>query len=83
MASLRNQRAARLLRELRIDQGLSAEALAFEIYRRGAGPISGRTIRRIEELGTVPTPRVQFALAAYFGLRPTQLWQVQSDRVAA
>jgi ribosome-binding protein aMBF1 (putative translation factor) len=78
VASLRNQRAARLLRELRIDQGLSAEALAFEIYRRGAGPI-----RRIEELGTVPTPRVQFALAAHFGLKPTQLWQIQQERAVA
>lgn len=83
MASVRNKRAARLLRELRIDRGLSAEALAFAIYKHGSGPISGRTIRRIEELGTVPTPRVQFALAAFFGMRPSQLWQVQQERAAA
>jgi DNA-binding XRE family transcriptional regulator len=45
--------------------------------------VSGHTIRRIERQHSVPTPRVQYALAQFFGLRPTEIWHVDSRRVAA
>ena len=83
MASPKDLRAARLVREMRVDRGLSPEALAYEIYRHGAGAISGKTIRRIELVGVVPTPRIQFALATFFELRPTQLWATERARSAA
>lgn len=36
--------------------------------------VSERTLRRVEEEGVVPTPRVQFAIAAAFDLLPSQIW---------
>jgi DNA-binding XRE family transcriptional regulator len=45
--------------------------------------VSGHTIRRIERLGAVPTPRVQYALAKFFDLRPTELWQIDRRRAVA
>jgi DNA-binding XRE family transcriptional regulator len=45
--------------------------------------VSGHTIRRIERDHAVPTPRVQFALAKFFALRPTEIWQVERRRAVA
>jgi DNA-binding XRE family transcriptional regulator len=62
------------LQELRINEGMSPNDLA---YRAG---LSGNTIR-LAEAGYMPTPRVQFAIAAIFGLRPLDLWPL--DRRSA
>lgn len=78
MASLespsRDRQAGRLLREWRLDKGLSPEALSWEIRRLRIATVSGRQIRRIEEEGIIPTPRVMFALASYFDAKPTEVW---------
>lgn len=66
----------RRLQELRINAGLSPNELA---YRAG---ISGKTVRMAEQ-GFVPSPRVQFALAGVFDLRPLDLWPLERQRVAA
>ena len=83
MAATRDLHAARLLKELATDKGLSPEALAWEIYKTARIQVSGRTIRRIEQAGVIPTPRVQFALASFFGLRPTEIWPLPSQRKVA
>ena len=86
MASVRPTRrdrdAGRLLREWRLDRGLSPEALSWELRRAKLETVSGRQIRRIEEQGIVPTPRVMFALASYFDARPSEVWR-KALRVAA
>jgi len=79
----RNRQAAELIRAFRIDEGLTPEALAHSISRMGAGPVSGRTIRRIEREGAVPTVRIQFALAQHFGMAPSQLWPPPKLRTVA
>jgi DNA-binding XRE family transcriptional regulator len=66
----------RQLQELRINAGLSPNDLA---YRAGT---SGKTIRMVEA-GWVPSPRLQFQIAAVFGLLPLDLWPLQRQRVAA
>lgn len=80
--SPRNRSAGAAIRTLRTLRGLSPEALAMEITLTGAGPVSGKTIRRIE-FGAVPTVRIQFALAAFFDKQVTDLWPVAPIRVAA
>ena len=55
---------------LRINEGLSPNDLA-----RRAG-VSGQIIR-MAEAGYVPGPRVQFAIAAVFELRPLDLWPIE------
>jgi DNA-binding XRE family transcriptional regulator len=45
--------------------------------------VSGHTVRRIERECAIPTPRVQYALAQFFGMRPTELWKIEPRRVAA
>ncbi len=45
--------------------------------------VSGHTIRRIERQACVPTPRVQFLIAAHFGMKPTELWRVAQIAKAA
>jgi transcriptional regulator with XRE-family HTH domain len=70
----RNRQAAEMIRRLRTDEGLTPEALAHTISMNGAGPVSGRTIRRIESQAVIPGVRIQFALAQHFGLQPTQMW---------
>lgn len=57
----------RQLMELRINQGLSPNDLA---YRAG---ISGKTVR-MAEAGFLPSPRVQHAIAQVFDLSPTAIW---------
>lgn len=66
----------RQLQELRINAGLSPNALAFR-----AG-ISGKTIR-LAEAGWLPSPRTQFAIASVFELAPLDLWPLERQRVAA
>lgn len=63
-----------LLKELRTDAGLSPEALSLAMHRAGLGYVSGKTIRRIEQTGKTPTPRVQFAIARYFDRLPSGIW---------
>lgn len=60
---------------LRVNEGLSREALG---YRAG---ISRETVRLAED-GYVPTPRVQFALAGAFGMRPLDLWPIEQQKAA-
>jgi len=66
----------RKLQELRINAGLSPNALA---YRAG---VNGKTIR-LAEAGWIPTPRVQFQIAAVFELLPLDLWPLDRQKVAA
>jgi transcriptional regulator with XRE-family HTH domain len=81
VASTRNKRAGRLLKSWRVDRGLSPEQLAWAIAEAKLGFVSGRQIRRIEQEGIVPTPRVMFALARFYDATPTQVWS--RDVVAA
>lgn len=78
----RDKRAAALLKQLRIDHGLSPEGLSFALLQARLGHVSGRNIRRIEGVGAIPTPRVQFALARFFDRSPSEIWVLRS-RVAA
>lgn len=57
----------------RVNEGLSREQLS---YRSG---VSRETIR-LAEAGFLPTPRVQFALAAAFGRKPLDLWPIERQR---
>lgn len=66
----------RRLQELRINQGLSQRDLAHEVG------ISPGTVR-LAECGFVPGPRVQFAIAEHFGLKPLDLWPLSRQRVAS
>jgi transcriptional regulator with XRE-family HTH domain len=77
----RDRHAAALIRELRVDRGLTPEALSYEIHKRVPGhPVSGRTIRRIERTGAIPTVRVMFGLAAVFGMTPSQIWSSRARK---
>lgn len=66
----------RKLQELRINAGLSPNDLA---YKAGT---SGKTVRMVEA-GWVPSPRLQFQIAAVFDLKPLELWPIERQRVAA
>lgn len=66
------KRPNRRLQQLRINEGLSPNALA---YRAG---VSGNTIR-MAEAGFRPSPRVQFAIAEVFELRPLDLWPIEEQ----
>jgi transcriptional regulator with XRE-family HTH domain len=74
----RNRRAGELIKSLRMDQGLSPEALSFAIYKAGYGSVSARSIRRLEGEGVIPRVRSQFALAQFFDRPVTSIWQPQS-----
>lgn len=69
----RRKRPHRDLQRLRLNEGLSPNALA---YRAG---ISGNTVR-MAEAGFHPSPRVQFAIAKVFDLRPLDLWPIEVQR---
>lgn len=82
MASL-DYGAGDLLRQLRVDRGLSPEALSHALHAARLGYISGKTIRRVEQ-GHTPTVRVQFALAKFHDRLPSEVWSPRkSYRVAA
>lgn len=67
--------AAQRITELREDMGLSPEALSYAVHRESPRtPVSGRTIRRIEATGRIPTPRVKYGIAMALGLKPSELW---------
>lgn len=78
--------AAALLADLRRDQGLTPEALSRAILEHPAlGArwfVHPNTIRLIERNGTIPTVRVQFALATFFNRLPSDIWR-QRERTAA
>lgn len=63
----------RRLEELRVNEGLSPNALA---YRAG---VSGNTVR-LAEAGMVPSPRVQYQIAAVFKLKPLDIWPLELRR---
>lgn len=79
----KDKEAADLIRRLRVDRGLSPEALSVAIRDRAvqAGmsaakvSVSGDTIRLIERTYREPTERVKFAVAFYFDLRPGHIWK--------
>jgi DNA-binding XRE family transcriptional regulator len=77
-----NKHAGRLICELRIERGLSPEDLSHEILRAGYGSVSGRTIRRIERRGVVPSVRVQFAVARFFDRPVISIWPLRVVRAA-
>lgn len=79
----RDRDAGRILREWRLDRGLSPEALSWELRRAKLETVSGRQIRRIEDQGVIPTARVMFALASYFEARPSEVWRKALKPVTA
>lgn len=80
----RDRHAATRIKELRVDRGWTPEALSYEIHRIAPRfPVSGRTIRRIERDGAIPSVRVMFGIAQAFGLLPSELWPSTMRRVAA
>lgn len=78
----RDKPAGRLLKEWRIDRGLSPEAMSWQLRLAKLESVSGRQIRRIEDEGVIPTPRVMFALASFFEARPSDVWRRSMRRAA-
>ena len=68
----RNQPHTRLY-ALRLNAGLSRQALGARVG------VSVEAIR-LAELGFVPGPRVQFAIASAFGLTPLELWPLERQK---
>lgn len=66
----------RRLQELRINAGLSPNGLSHETG------ISAGTIR-LAEAGHTPGPRIQFAIAAYFDLKPLDIWPLSRQKELA
>jgi DNA-binding XRE family transcriptional regulator len=64
------------LQALRINEGLSRDDLA-----RRTG-VSRESIR-LAEHGFTPGPRIQFAIADAFKLRPLDIWPLERQRAAA
>jgi lambda repressor-like predicted transcriptional regulator len=58
---------------LRVNAGHSRESLSLKTGL-------GRETIRMAEAGWLPTPRVQFAIAAAYGLKPLELWPIESQR---
>jgi DNA-binding XRE family transcriptional regulator len=71
----RRDRNTRLI-GLRINEGLSRDDLA-----RRTG-VSRESIR-LAESGFTPGPRIQFAIADAFKLRPLDIWPLERQRAAA
>lgn len=63
------------LRMMRIDRGLSVDALG---ERAG---VSGQTIRRLEE-GQLPNASTAFKIATVFDLKPSEMWPELVERAA-
>jgi DNA-binding XRE family transcriptional regulator len=75
----RDKHAGALIQELREDRGWTPEALSYVIHKIDPRyGVSGRTIRRIEKDGAIPTTRVKFGIAQAFEMVPSQIW---SNRV--
>ena len=62
------------LTELRLNRGLSANDLGR------LANVAGKTVRLAED-GHIPTPRIQYAIAAVFEKQPTDIWPL-FDQVA-
>lgn len=62
----------KLLAELRINEGLSPNELAYR------AEVSGKTVR-MAEAGFLPSPRVQHAIASVFERRPTEIWPLHTQ----
>jgi lambda repressor-like predicted transcriptional regulator len=69
----RIKRPNRKLQALRLNAGLSPNALA---YRAG---VSGNTIR-MAEAGFRPSPRTMFVIADVFELKPLDIWPIEEQR---
>lgn len=82
----RDEKAGKLVRELREARGLSPEAMAAEMFRApGIRAVGSRTIRRIED-GNVPIIAIQFALAAFLERDLRDIWKPRArvrQKVAA
>lgn len=72
----RRRRPNRQLTELRINAGLSPQDLGNRVG------CSAKCIRDAER-GTIPHPRLQFAIAEQFELLPLDIWPVEVQRVVA
>ena len=84
MACHRDRHAGRHVRELREDRGLTPEQLSYEISKQYPDyPVSGRTIRRVEREGAIPTVRVKFGIARAFGKVPSEIWCSHARRPVA
>ena len=78
-----DRQAARKVRELREDAGLSQERLAAALRRRAragdwpaeVGTVDASTIRAIEDLDHVPSQRIKVALALYFDVPWRSIWE--------
>jgi transcriptional regulator with XRE-family HTH domain len=78
----RDTAAGDRVRRLRINQGLGIRDLARAIEEKGVEAgydrervcVSEDTLALLEK-GHIPGPRIKFAVAHYFGLRPGQLWK--------
>lgn len=83
--------AAQRIREQRELCGFSPEALSAAVKEASLeapwgdrGAVDAHTIRRIENTGHVPGPRVQFVLARFlFDQTPHEVWLPRASRVAA
>lgn len=64
------------LRAERINRGLSLDDLA---ERTG---VAKSTLARVERRESIPSPRVQYAIATHFGLRPTDVWPLEQEIAA-
>lgn len=73
----RDKDAGRLIYELREARGLSPEQMPFAMLAAGLEPVSGKTIRRIEDLGVIPQVRVKFALAEFFEREIKDIWRTR------
>lgn len=84
--SRRDPEAADIIRRLRVNEGFGRDSFVHAIRAKGvkAGydaarfAVSADTIRLIEETGREPVPRIKFAIAFYFDLRPGQIWKRDS-----
>lgn len=60
------------LQELRINAGLSPNDLAYR------AATTGNTVR-LAERGFTPGPRIQYAIAQVFGVRPLDIWPLEQQ----
>lgn len=58
---------------LRVNAGLSHADVAARAQ-------IGRETYRLAESGFVPTPRIQFAIAKAFEMRPLDIWPIERQR---
>ena len=79
----RDKAAGRLLRELRENAGFSPEQMPHAMLAAKVAPVSGPTIRRIEDQGAIPQVRHRFALAQFFGRQVIEIWAVKPRRKPA